>query len=202
MAGMLLIISGPSGAGKTTIARRIEQAFDDARFSVSVTTRPKTPKDREGIDYRFVREEEFQRMIDAGELLEWAQVFDHRYGTPRSPVEQTLHEGGLMILEIDVRGARIVKQKIPDAFGVFILPPGREALLDRLRARKREDEEIIQRRFREAQREIADAQEGGVYDVFIVNDDLEKAVALTHAVVQAERARRPCKNASPFGTSA
>ncbi len=190
MAGMLLIISGPSGAGKTTIARRIEQAFDDASFSVSVTTRPKTPKDRDGVDYRFVSEDEFQRMIDAGDLLEWAQVFDHRYGTPRGPVEQALRDGRIMILEIDVRGARIVKQKVPDAFGVFILPPSRDALLQRLRDRKREDEEIIQRRFREAQREIADAQEGGVYDVFIVNDDLEKAVTLTQAVVEAERRRR------------
>lgn len=190
MAGMLLVISGPSGAGKTTIAREVERAFPDAVFSVSVTTRPRAPKDRDGVDYHFVDDAEFDRLIQGNELLEWAPVFDRRYGTPRLPVAQTLDRGGLMILEIDVRGARQVKQRMPAALGIFILPPSREELLRRLRDRKREDEATIQRRFREAEREIDEAQAGSIYDVFVVNDDLEKAVGITRAVVESERARR------------
>lgn len=187
---MLLVISGPSGAGKTTIAREVERAFPDALLSVSVTTRPRAPRDRDGVDYHFIDDQEFDRLIEADDLLEWAPVFDRRYGTPRTPVAQTLDRGGLIILEIDVRGARQVRQRMPAALGIFILPPSREELLRRLRDRKREDEATIQRRFREAEREIDEAQAGGIYDAFVVNDDLEKAVAITRAIVECERKRR------------
>ncbi len=187
MSGLLLVISGPSGAGKTTIAREVEKAFEDAVFSVSVTTRARTVKDREGVDYRFVSEDEFDRMVGEGELLEWAGVFERRYGTPRGPVEDALARGKLVILEIDVRGAGQVKEKMAGMYGVFVLPPSEEELLRRLRDRQREDEQTIQKRFREATREIEEAKAGGVYDAFVVNDDLERAVAETVGLVRLRR---------------
>lgn len=190
MSGMLLIISGPSGVGKTTITHGVERGFADAIFSVSVTTRPRTDADTEGVDYHFVDDGAFDAMRDAGDLLEWAEVFGRKYGTPRRPVEAALDAGRLMILEIDVRGAEQVKEKMPEAFGIFVLPPSLDVLLGRLRSRKRESEETIQRRFREAQREMAEARTCGAYDVFIVNDELERATREAIAVVRGERERR------------
>jgi len=175
--GFLLVISGPSGVGKTTITRAVESAFDDATFSVSATTRPKTAKDIEGRDYFFLSEDEFARRVGAGEMLEHAQVFGrHWYGTPRAPVEQALAQGRLVILEIDVQGGLQVRDSMPDALMTFILPPNDEELLRRLRERGREDEATIQHRFAEAKREIEVAQESGAYDLFIVNNDLDRAI--------------------------
>jgi guanylate kinase len=185
--GVLLIISGPSGVGKTTITRGVERRTPGAVFSVSATTRPKTDADVDGVDYHFTSAENFAAMADGGELLEHAEVFGNRYGTPRAWVNEQLERGRVVILEIDVEGARQVKDTMPDAFGIFILPPDEGTLLGRLRSRKREPEEIIQRRFAEARREIAAAREGGVYDVFIVNDDLERAI---EDAVEAVRVRR------------
>jgi len=187
--GLLLIISGPSGVGKTTITHRVEDALD-AVFSISMTTRPKTADDKEGADYRFVTEREFKQHRDNGELLEWAQVFDNYYGTPRTPVAENLANGRVVILEIDVQGAIQVKQNMPEAFAVFVLPPSEETLLERLRGRRREDEATIQRRFAKAKHEIERAKSSGVYDVLITNDELDRAVEQTIAVVQAEMAHR------------
>jgi guanylate kinase len=139
------------------------------------------------VDYRFVSDEAFQAMIDADALLEWAEVFGKRYGTPRAWVEEQLARGRLVILEIDVEGAKQVKAKMPEAFGLFVLPPSEEALLERLRSRRRESEEQIQARFREAQREIRVARECGAYDAFVVNDDLDRAIE--SALAQVRRAR-------------
>ncbi|MBX3358647.1 MAG: guanylate kinase [Phycisphaeraceae bacterium] len=183
-SGLLLIISGPSGVGKTTITHAIEQEFAGrprdggagAVFSVSATTRPRTAADREGLDYHFVDDAEFDRLVAQDAFLEWANVFGKRYGTLRSWVQERLAEGRLVILEIDVQGAISVKQQMPDAFGLFVLPPSENVLLDRLRARKREEESAIQRRFAEAKREMATARTCGAYDVFIVNDDLKRAI--------------------------
>lgn len=187
--GLLLIISGPSGVGKTTITRGVERGTRGAVFSVSATTRPRTDADVEGVDYHFVGVVEFDRMIADGELLEHAEVFGNKYGTPRAWVLEQLERGRVVILEIDVEGARQVKAKMPEAFGVFILPPSEETLLQRLRDRKREGEEIIQRRFAEARREIAFARESGVYDLFIVNDDLERAIEEAIDAVKRRRGR-------------
>lgn len=187
--GLLLIISGPSGVGKTTITRGVERGTRGSVFSVSATTRPKTAADVEGVDYHFATTEEFDRMIEAGELLEHADVFGNKYGTPRRWVEEQLERGRVVILEIDVKGAIQVKDKMPNAFGIFILPPSEDTLLQRLRDRKREGEEVIQRRFAEAQREMALARESGVYDVFIVNDDLERAIEDARSAVKARRGR-------------
>jgi guanylate kinase len=174
--GLLLIVSGPSGVGKTTITRAIREQIPDSVFSVSATTRAKTGAERDGVDYHFVTMDEFDRMIGAGEFLEWAEVFGNKYGTPRGPIEESLGAGRLVVLDIDVNGAKQVKAKVPDAFGIFILPPSEAALLMRLRERKRDSEDVIQRRFAEAKREIAEAKSSGAYDAFIVNDDLARAV--------------------------
>ena len=181
--GLLLIVSGPSGVGKTTIARQTEQELGGV-FSVSMTTRPQSGRDREGVDYHFIDRDTFEKLRDQGELLEWAEVFDQYYGTPRTPVLDLLLAGRLVILEIDVNGARQVKNQIPDALAVFIEPPSVQDLLDRLRGRRREDEAAIQRRFAKARDEIAHAKNGNVYDYFIVNDNLAKA---TQKVVEIVR---------------
>jgi len=189
---MLLIISGPSGVGKTTITRAVEQAIPDAVFSVSATTRPRTAADREGVDYQFIDDASFDAMIKAGAFLEHAGVFGKRYGTPRSWVEEKLSLGKLVILEIDVQGALSVKQQLPDAFALFVLPPSEETLLQRLRARAREAEDVIQKRFAKAREEIATAQSCGVYDLFLVNRVIEESVAVAVAVVNLMRQRRGC----------
>lgn len=187
--GLLLIISGPSGVGKTTITRGVERGIAGSVFSVSATTRPKTAADVEGVDYHFVDDAEFDRMAASQAFLEWANVFGKRYGTPRAWVEEQLTRGRLVILEIDVEGAKQVKRKMPQAFAVFILPPSEEELLNRLRARKREPEEQIQRRFAEATREIAEARACGSYDAFIVNQDVERAIGQAIELVNKRRGR-------------
>jgi guanylate kinase len=187
--GLLLIISGPSGVGKTTITRAVERSIPGSVFSVSATTRAKTDADVEGVDYHFQTECQFDAMVAGGEFLEWAGVFGKRYGTPKAWVQEQLARGRLVILEIDVEGAKQVKKAMPDAFGIFILPPSEEELLRRLHGRKREDEALIQKRFAEAQREIAEANRCNAYDAFIVNDNLDHAIAEAVATVQAQRER-------------
>jgi guanylate kinase len=187
--GLLLIISGPSGVGKTTITHRVRVRLG-AVFSVSMTTRPITAEDTDGVDYHFVDEAQFKRHRDAGNLLEWAKVFGNYYGTPRRPVVENLAAGKLVILEIDVEGAIQIKKNLPDSFALFIEPPTEEALLQRLRRRQREDEQTIRGRFARAKHEIARARECGAYDAFIVNDELDKAVDQAVQAVADELARR------------
>jgi guanylate kinase len=173
--GLLLIISGPSGVGKTTITHHVEKRLQGV-FSVSMTTREKTEADKEGYDYVFVDEEAFRAAVKRGEMLEWAEVFGHYYGTPRRPVELAMSQGRLVILEIDVAGAEQVKAAMPEALAIFVMPPSEAALLERLRRRNREGEAVIQRRFSKAKAEIERAQASGAYDHFIVNDTLEHAI--------------------------
>lgn len=184
--GLLVIVSGPSGAGKTTIARAINAAFPGSFLSLSMTTRPMGPTEREGVDYHFASEAEFQRGVDAGAFLEHAGVYGKRYGTPRKPVEEGLHAGRLVILEIDVQGAKQVKGAIADAFAMYVLTPTEDELLERLRARKRDSEAVIQKRFARAREETAEAKRCGVYERFIVNDELDRA---TREAVDAVRER-------------
>lgn len=186
--GLLLIISGPSGVGKTTITRGVERSIADSVFSVSCTTRAKTEADVEAVDYHFIDHEEFQELIENDAFLEWADVFGKRYGTRQKWVEEQLARGRLVILEIDVEGAKQVKAKMPDAFGIFILPPSEEELLRRLQNRKRESEDLINKRFAEAQREIAVAKSCDVYDRFIVNENLESAIQ--EAIMHVKSARQ------------
>lgn len=175
-AGLLLVISGPSGVGKTTITRQVVQRLD-AVFSVSATTRPQTAADVAGRDYLFVDQPEFDRMIAAGELLEHATVFGkYSYGTPRGPVDAALSQGRVVLLEIDVQGALQIRKNLPEALLIFLLPPDDQTLLTRLQKRGREDENEINRRFAEAKKEIALARDSGAYDLFLVNEQVEKCV--------------------------
>lgn len=182
--GLIVVISGPSGVGKTTITHSLIENLP-AVFSVSATTRPKTDADTEGQDYFFLDEAEFEGRIKAGDFLEYARVFDHYYGTPRGPVVAARDAGQLVILEIDVQGAFQIRTALPDALLIFVLPPSEEVLLERLRRRNREDEKIIARRFREAQREIQAAKSSGAYDIFVVNEDLPTACAEATAAIKA-----------------
>jgi guanylate kinase len=188
-SGLLLIISGPSGVGKTTITHRVRVRLN-AVFSVSMTTRPITGEDTDGVDYHFVDEAKFKRHRDAEKLLEWAKVFGNYYGTPRKPVEDNLANSRLMILEIDVEGAIQIKKNMPDCFALFIEPPSEGVLLQRLRRRQREDEQTIRGRFARAKHEITRARECGVYDAFIVNDELDAAVDDAVKAVADELERR------------
>lgn len=188
MSGLLVIFSGPSGVGKTTITRAVIERVEGAELSVSATTRPIRPGERDGLDYFFVSPDRFDAMDRGGELLESAEVFGNRYGTPAGWVARRLDAGRVVVLEIDVQGARQIKAKAPEAFGVFILPPSEEELLERLRRRAREDEATIQRRFAEAKREIAEARASGAYDLFIVNEDLDRAIERAVGAVESARA--------------
>ncbi len=188
--GIVVIISGPSGVGKTTVTRGVERAIPGAVFSVSATTRAATPADVEGVDYHFVSDEEFERMKAGGEFLETAGIYGKKYGTPRRWVEEQIRRGRVVILEIDVVGAKNVKAAIPGALAIFILPPSEEALLQRLRDRRREGEEAIAGRFAEARRETLAARESGVYDLFLVNEDLGETIRrAVDAVLDRRRAR-------------
>ena len=186
--GLLLVVSGPSGVGKTTIVHEVIRRLG-GEFSVSATTRARTERERDGVDYHFVDQPTFQKWIDAGRFLEYAQVFGRSwYGTLQDQVEHALAEGKLIVLDIDVQGAKSVKQRMPGAFTVFVMPPDEDTLLRRLHARGREDEAAIQRRFAEAKTEIDFARTSGVYDAFVVNDDLEIAIDQLCDLVRARRA--------------
>lgn len=186
--GIMLVLSSPSGAGKTTLARRLLEAESGIEMSVSVTTRKPRPGEVEGRDYYFVSESEFRRMQDAGELLEWACVFGNLYGTPRSPVERALAAGRDVLFDIDWQGAQQLNEKMAqDLVRVFILPPSGEVLEQRLRSRAQDDPETVARRMAEAAGEISHWAE---YDYVIINADLEASVAGLRAILAAERLRR------------
>lgn len=188
--GLLVVVSGPSGVGKTSIVRALLERLD-AAFSVSATTRAPTARERDGVDYWFIDRERFQQWIDEGRFLEYAQVFGRSwYGTPREPVERQLAEGRVVLLDVDVQGAASVRRMMPQAFSVFVLPPSDEELLRRLRSRGRDDEEAIARRFAEARNEIDFARSSGVYDAFVVNDDLARSIATIEGLVRSRVAER------------
>jgi guanylate kinase len=185
-----LVLSAPSGAGKTTIAHRLRERRDDVVFSISATTRAPRDGERDGVDYHFVGEDEFRRMIDAGELIEWAQVHGSFYGTPLRNVRDAQARGQFLVLDIDVQGARQIRDKVPEAVRVFVLPPSGQALVQRLIGRGSEDDARVQRRLRNALEEIRGA---GEFDHVVINDDLDAAVADVNAVLERRRdALRPC----------
>jgi len=172
--GKLVIISGPSGVGKSTISSRIVGKLN-AFLSVSATTRAKASSEIDGKNYWFITKQEFEERIRRDDFLEYADVFGNYYGTPRKPVEAALNEGRVVILEIDVQGALQVKKQCPDVMMIFLLPPRKEALQDRIDGRGRgEDKETKKRRLEKAGSEIASAWQH--YDHLVVNDDLEQAV--------------------------
>lgn len=185
--GLLVILSGPSGVGKSTITQAVRERLL-ADLSISMTTRDQRPGEEDGINYHFVNHKHFKQEVLLGNMLEYAEVYGNFYGTPKQPVETVLAEGGLMLLEIDVKGARQVKAKMPEGFAIFINPPSEETLLTRLRSRGREGEEVIQKRYAAARKEMAEARECGAYDAFVVNEDLEMAIEEVCALIEAARA--------------
>ncbi len=184
--GLLLILSAPSGAGKTSLYRTLLERMDGVVASVSHTTRSPRSGEIEGVDYHFVDFETFDRLAEAGEFLEHAQVFDRQYGTSRGAVERQRRAGNDVVLEIDWQGARQIRERVPEAVSVFILPPSREVLWQRLMDRGQDSLEIVKRRMRSAESEISHYAE---YDYVIVNDRFEEAVACLEGVVRAERCR-------------
>ncbi len=189
--GLMLVLSSPSGAGKTTISRALLQDDKNLTMSVSVTTRPMRPGEVDGKDYHFIDEAAFQGMVERRELLDHAHVFNRHYGTPRGPVEQALARGIDMLFDIDWQGTQQLKQNEVtggDLVSVFILPPSIELLEDRLRRRAQDPEEVVQSRMAKAADEMSHYSE---YSYVIVNDDVEHSVAQVKAILTAERLRRP-----------
>jgi len=182
----VFIISAPSGSGKSTLVNSLLEHEPGLVFSVSYTTREPRGQEREGREYHFVSREEFRRMVDAGEFIEWAQVFEDYYGTHRRYVDQGRAEGRDVVLDIDVQGARQLKQKLPEAVSIFILAPSREELEKRLRARGDVSEAVIRKRLAKAAGEI---REFGRYDYVLVNDDLQAAAERLLWIVRTARLR-------------
>jgi guanylate kinase len=181
-----VIFAAPSGAGKTSIARALAERRDDVEFSISATTRPPRVYERDGVDYHFRAEDEFLRMIEADELMEWARVHGNYYGTPRRNVEQARERGKFLVLDIDVQGSRQVKRAIAEAVAIFVLPPSGAELVRRLAGRGSESEAVRSRRLTAAREEIRAASE---FDYVIVNESVEASVDLVEAVLTAERHR-------------
>jgi len=185
--GLMLVLSSPSGAGKTTLARRLLDAEPGVEMSVSCTTRKQRNGEVEGRDYHFIDREAFAGMRDRGEFLEWAVVFDNYYGTPRKPVEELLAAGRDVLFDVDWQGAQSLRDDSPDdVVSVFILPPSGKALEQRLTERAQDAPEIVAARMRGASNEI---QHWGEYDYVVINHDIDQALAAVRAILAAERLR-------------
>jgi len=186
--GVLFVLSSPSGAGKSTIARMLLDADPAIAMSVSVTTRPMRPGEVDGKDYHFVDVDRFKEMVAAGEFLEWAHVFDHRYGTPKAPVERMLEEGRDVLFDIDWQGAQqLYQQAGGDVVRVFILPPSMEELGRRLTARGTDDAAVVAARMARAASEIS---HWDGYEYVLINDDVDRCFADVHAILRVERLKR------------
>jgi guanylate kinase len=186
--GLMLVLSSPSGAGKSTIARNLLESDSSLELSVSVTTRARRGSEIEGVHYHFRSQRDFDRMRDSDLLLEWAEVHGNCYATPREPAEAAMADGRDMLFDIDYQGALQLKQKMPaDIVSIFILPPSMKELKSRLKRRAEDQEDVIATRLENAKIEIEHWRD---YDFVVVNDDLDRAFAEVRAIVTAERLRR------------
>jgi guanylate kinase len=186
--GLMLVLSSPSGAGKTTLSRRLLKADPTLTLSVSVTTRPPRPGEVDGRDYHFIDAKGFEAMVARGDLLEWARVFDHCYGTPRAPAAAALAAGRDVLFDIDWQGTQQLREKArSDLASVFVLPPSIKELEKRLRSRAQDPERVIHRRMTEATEEMSHWAE---YDYVVVNVEIEQAFADVGAILAAERLKR------------
>ncbi|RPJ14459.1 MAG: guanylate kinase [Actinobacteria bacterium] len=182
MAGRLFVVAGPSGVGKGTVVRLVRERIPATHLSISVTTRAPRPGERDGVDYRFVSDEDFERMIASGELLEWEEIFGHRSGTPAEPVREALEAGVDVLLELDVTGARHVREVMPQAVLILLEPPTLEELERRLRSRGTETEERLAARLSKADWELGQRD---AFDEVIVNDEAERAADQVAAIIDA-----------------
>ena len=191
--GLMLVLSSPSGAGKTTLSRRLLGVDPGFTMSVSVTTRAMRPGEQDGIDYHFIDAARFDQLIAESALLEWANVFGNKYGTPRAPVEAALAAGRDVLFDIDWQGTQQIRARMgADVVGIFILPPSAKALEERLLKRAQDSREVVAKRMAKAADEISHWQE---YDFVIVNDDIDRAFATIQAIVASERVRRTRREA-------
>jgi guanylate kinase len=185
--GLLYIVSAPSGTGKTTLLRRVMDYFPDITFSISYTTRPPRPGDRDGRDYHFISPQRFQQMVKEKAFAEWAEVLGNRYGTPLDSIREIRSQGIDLILDIDSQGARQIKERFNGGVFIFILPPSLEALKRRLKARGVDEQEVIQFRVAKARDEMKQAV---WYNYVVINDNIEEAVEQLKSIIIAERCRR------------
>jgi guanylate kinase len=186
--GLMLVLSSPSGAGKTTLSRRLLDADPGVELSVSVTTRKQRPGEVEGRDYHFIDAARFEAMIKRGELLEWAHVFGHRYGTPRAPVEAALVRGHDVLFDIDWQGTQQLREKADrDLVSIFVLPPSMPDLEQRLRRRAQDSDDVIHARMATASDEMSHWAE---YDYVVINTDVDHAFAQVQSILAAERLKR------------
>ncbi|HLI64737.1 MAG TPA: guanylate kinase [Caulobacteraceae bacterium] len=186
--GLMLIVSSPSGAGKTSLSRRLIAENGGLVLSVSATTREPRPGEQDGREYRFLTPKAFDAMVAAGDFIEWAEVHEHRYGTPRSPVLETIAAGRDVLFDIDWQGAAAIARAQPEeVVRVFVLPPSMGDLASRLHARAQDAEDVIHRRLERAYGEIS---HWGEYDYVIVNDDFDRAYAELNSILKAERLKR------------
>ena len=186
--GLMLVLSSPSGAGKTTLSRRLLEVDRAVQLSVSATTRPQRPAEVDGRDYHFVDRARFDQMVRNGEMLEWAEVFGHRYGTPRKPVEEALARGHDMLFDIDWQGTQQLRDKVSKDFvSVFLLPPSVPELERRLTTRAQDSEEVIRARMAKAADEMSHWAE---YDYVLLNQDVDETFAQLESILTAERLKR------------
>jgi guanylate kinase len=196
LSTILLILSAPSGTGKTTLSRKLVAEQPGALFSVSYTTRAPRGQERDGVDYHFVDDARFNRMIAEGAFVEHAQVHGHRYGTPRAVIEEARRLGALAVFDIDVQGGEAIYAQHPEAVRALILPPSLEELERRLRTRSTDDDATVRKRLDAARREIQRARS---YEYRVLNDDVDRACADLEAIVRAERCRAGARDLSALG---